>query len=236
MFFLELGRINTRQLISSRILHLWGHLQFVENAKKSDLGNGGGFIWRKVKITQSLCLPARQVSRDQLLPVCSRADSSAPAKASLPRLLNHQDMSPWPSLSSALISDFLGNLLSRQAQIRLEGAIQREEGLQVSTPLSHTVSLIYSLTQRLPLWRKICPPLLKEEDMKTTQDWKSARVKEDGVTAAEPLPLAVPPGSAPSVSAPAADSPRGHQAQRGRWAGISLITKSFLSLGGTSPP
>lgn len=78
-----------------------------------------------------------------------RADSSAPAKASLPGTLNHQDMSHWPSLLSALISDFLGKLLSRQT--RLEWAIQREEELYFSTPLSHTVSLIYSSTQTVLL-------------------------------------------------------------------------------------
>lgn len=84
--------------------------------KKNSLGNGGGFIWRKVKITPSLCFPAPQVIGDQLLPVgnCSRADSSAPAKASLPGMLNHQDVAHWPSLLSVSISDFFGNLLSRQ--------------------------------------------------------------------------------------------------------------------------
>lgn len=235
MFFLELGRINTQQLISSRILHLWGHLQFVENAKKSHLGKGGGFIWRKVKITQSLCLPALQVIRDQLLPVgkSSRADSSAPAKASLPGVLNHQDVSHWPFLLSALISDFLGNFLSRQTQIRLEWAIKRQEELHVSTPPWATLCHLSILQHR-------GHPYLKEENMKITQDWKSSRVKEDRVTPAEPLPLAVPQGLLFQQTwvpqAPAADSPCGHQAQQECWAGISVITKSFLSLGGTSPP
>lgn len=155
MFFLELGRINTQQLISSRILHLWGHLQFVENAKKSHLGKGGGFIWRKVKITQSLCLPALQVIRDQLLPVgkCSRADSSAPAKASLPGVLNHQDMSHWPSLLSALISDFLGNFLSRQTQIRLDELL----------PEPHCVTYLFFNTEVTPTWRKRIWKLLRIE-------------------------------------------------------------------------